>query len=347
MSGASAPEPELMEPDFGGPHLVIVGAGASRATLTDADRNGRNLPLMADVVDALDLRSLLDSRGYADQAGDFEALYSHLAETGEDSQLLELLEGKVSGYFGSLALPDEPTLYDYLILCLRDKDVITSFNWDPLLWQAACRVASRFGADVVPQVLFLHGNAGIGYCMACSPATQGSIGTQCQKCGRQLQPSRLLFPVTNKDYTKDPSISLSWQAVREALSRAYILTVFGYGAPATDTEAVRLMKEAWGDSDSRGIESVEIIDIRSEDELLDTWDDFICRTHYSVSRCLDETRLMDHPRRSCEGLWSATMMQNPQPFHPFTPNADWDQLAAEVAPLIEQESTYKPEEAIY
>ena len=41
------------------PHLVVLGAGASRAAFPDGDKNGKRLPLMADLVDTLGLRSLL------------------------------------------------------------------------------------------------------------------------------------------------------------------------------------------------------------------------------------------------------------------------------------------------
>ncbi|MHA1748548.1 MAG: hypothetical protein ACTSXN_02865 [Promethearchaeota archaeon] len=34
-------------------------------------------------------------------------------------------------------MTESPTIYDYLILSLRKKDVIATFNWDPLLVQAA------------------------------------------------------------------------------------------------------------------------------------------------------------------------------------------------------------------
>ena len=39
-------------------------------------------------------------------------------------------------YFSSLALPEHPSIYDYLVLGLRPKDVIATFNWDPFLMLA-------------------------------------------------------------------------------------------------------------------------------------------------------------------------------------------------------------------
>jgi hypothetical protein len=39
-----------------------------------------------------------------------------------------------------------------------------------------------------------------------------------------------------------------------------MVTIFGYGAPKSDTEAVDLMKAAWGKVSDRNLEQVEIID---------------------------------------------------------------------------------------
>jgi hypothetical protein len=35
-----------------------------------------------------------------------------------------------------MEIPDHVTLYDELLLTLRSKDLIATFNWDPLLLQA-------------------------------------------------------------------------------------------------------------------------------------------------------------------------------------------------------------------
>ena len=42
------------------PHVVIVGAGASRAAFPDGDRNGALLPLMVDFVDVVGLAQALE-----------------------------------------------------------------------------------------------------------------------------------------------------------------------------------------------------------------------------------------------------------------------------------------------
>ena len=54
------------------------------------------------------------------------------------------------------------TVYDFLILSLTEKDVIATFNWDPLLLQAYVRCNEI--TDNLPHLLCLHGNVGTGYC---------------------------------------------------------------------------------------------------------------------------------------------------------------------------------------
>jgi len=54
-----------------------------------------------------------------------------------------------------------------------------------------------------------------------------------------------------------------------------MLTIFGYSAPKSDVEAIELMKGAWGDKYKRNLEQIEIIDVKEEAELSNTWDDSI------------------------------------------------------------------------
>ena len=77
------------------------------------------------------------------------------------NQLQDNLESAVRNYFKSLELPDEPTIYDYLILSLTEKDAIVTFNWDPFLMQAYRR---NLTVGNLPQLIFPHGNVGVGLC---------------------------------------------------------------------------------------------------------------------------------------------------------------------------------------
>ncbi len=48
---------------MGKPHVLILGAGASRAAFPKGDRNGKSLPLMDDFVETVGLNSILEEQG--------------------------------------------------------------------------------------------------------------------------------------------------------------------------------------------------------------------------------------------------------------------------------------------
>jgi hypothetical protein len=70
----------------------------------------------------------------------------------------------------------QSTLYDHLVLSLRKKNYIATFNWDPLLLRAH-RPNRQF---TLPKVLSLHGNVDVGYCA--NDRTAGLVRTLCSKC---------------------------------------------------------------------------------------------------------------------------------------------------------------------
>ncbi|CAN5525127.1 hypothetical protein BH20VER3_BH20VER3_00050 [soil metagenome] len=257
---------------------------------------------MKDLVAAVDLQDSLQAHGIDPPYDDFEAVYSDIASDPALGDLKKVVEEKIRGYFASLALPDSPTLYDHLVLSLRSKDVIATFNWDPFLWQAANR-NHRFSD--MPTLLFLHGNVAIGYCPDCKVVRQRR--DKCPRCNRPVIDSPLLYPVKKKEYQSDPAIAAHWRTLVSALKTAWTITFFGYSAPKTDLEAVDLMKHAWGDVDERNLEETEIIDIRSEDQLLATWAPFIHTHHFRVRTTFYDSYIARHPRRSCEALWACLM----------------------------------------
>lgn len=61
----------------------------------------------------------------------FEALYSNLYKDDPKNPVLKEMNERVYDFFSSLSLPDKPTIYDYLVMGLRFKDLIVTFNWDP------------------------------------------------------------------------------------------------------------------------------------------------------------------------------------------------------------------------
>jgi hypothetical protein len=313
------------------PHVFILGAGASRAAFPDGDAKGRRLPLMADLIDCLGLTDDIRAVGFADET-DFEAIYDELATTERCPSLRAEIESRVRDYFGPMELPEAPTLYDYLLLSLREKDYIASFNWDPFLAKAFVR---NRDAAALPRILFLHGNVEIGICTA--DRTKGFKGDNCRTCGAPLQPTKLLYPVRQKNYNSDPFISAEWGELEASLKDGYMLTIFGYGAPATDLEAVNLMLRGWDPNPTFELAQVEIVDIKPEEQLKKTWERFLCRSHYGTPAELWRTWLLKHPRRSCEALAMATLQCDPWRDNPFPKLKSLSQLHAWVAPLVAEE----------
>jgi len=138
------------------PHVVILGAGASKACCPKGDANGRPLPVMADLVRELSLEDVVRKSGH-DPAGNFEEIYSQLFAAG-DTDTIKTLDDATRSYFEQVKLPDEVTVYDYLLLSMRPKDMIVSFNWDPLLPQAYRRWRARIGSHL-PEITFPHGTS--------------------------------------------------------------------------------------------------------------------------------------------------------------------------------------------
>lgn len=279
------------------PHLVLLGAGASRAACLNGDRNGRRLPVMADFTEVLPIRHLVpeSARGI-----NFELYYSRLVAEPEAAEQCREIERIVYEYFESLELPDEPTIYDYLVLSLRSKDVIATFNWDPFLLQALRRNGQAIGS-YAPSLLFLHGNVLEGFCR--EDKVFGTKGTRCSKCGRPFPGTPLLYPVAKKDYSSDEALRETWARVAGALRQAFAVTVFGYGAPATDVEAVDLLRNAWGTPEAREFEEFEFIDVRPEDEVRASWNSFVHSHHYTVTSSYFSSALAMHPRRTVEDLY--------------------------------------------
>ena len=313
------------------PHVVILGAGASRASFPNGDANGKRLPVMADLVECLELKSLIEAAGF-ENTTDFEAIYDEISTNGQHPSLKAEIEIRVRAYFEALEMPDTPTLYDFLVLSLRNNDFIATFNWDPFLVKAYIR--HREIAEL-PRLLFLHGNVMIGVCHI--DRTGGIRGEPCPKCGGPLQPTQLLYPVRQKNYNADPFIASQWKKLKEALNAGYMLTIFGYGAPATDIEAVELMRQGWGANPTFELAEVGIVDIRSEEDLRKTWEPFLCRTHYGVTSDIWGTWLFGAPRRSCESLAMATLQNDPWHSNPYPKLRSLSQLHAWIAPLLLEE----------
>ena len=137
----------------GGGHVVILGAGASIASsLRNPEKNGKKLPSMNNFIEIVGLQDIVDRVPDNLKATNFEKLYSNLHNDNPNSEFIKEIEKRVFDYFSSMKLPDEPTIYDYLVLSLRAKDAIATFNWDPFLYQAWCR-CRQYTDDLPPDIL--------------------------------------------------------------------------------------------------------------------------------------------------------------------------------------------------
>ncbi len=317
------------------PHIVILGAGASRACCPKGDRNGRQIPLMADIIDCVGLTDLIRNCGQPID-GNFETVYSAIYRAGDKAALNEI-DQKTRTYFSALELPDHVTVYDYLVLSLRQKDMIITFNWDPLLVQSFKRW--RHLGAVLPELIFLHGNVDIGVDLE---SMVSGILSDTTYPDRKLCPTPLLYPVDQKDYKKDPFVADQWRRATDRIGDAYYMTIFGYSAPTTDVEAVSLLHEAWKTNSTHRLAQISMIDIRDEAEVIASWSDFIVANHHSgVLPSFDGSILMRHPRRSCEAFAFATLQQAPWHEDPFPINCTCNELEAWLEPLISEEATGK------
>jgi hypothetical protein len=299
VSSEVTAENEIARADFNGPHVVILGAGASVAACPQGDASGKKLPVMKNFLDVIDLGDIPD----IEHRDDFEAVYSKLVGNPQHAERCKTIEGAIYDYFATLRLPPTPTIYDYLILSLRPKDVIATFNWDPFLLQALRRCYRQ--GDRAPTLLFLHGNVLVGFCS--EHKCVGATDATCSVCKKPFTPSRLLYPVVDKKYDEDPLIVQDWQLLRRALEHAFMVTIFGYSAPKSDVVARELLLKAWGGGETRSLEQIELIDIREEDDLLETWDEFIHSHHYDVRKDFFGSWTANHPRRTGEAFWKQNM----------------------------------------
>ncbi|MBD5157185.1 MAG: hypothetical protein HDT13_06095 [Butyrivibrio sp.] len=290
------------------PHVVIIGAGASIAACK-IDKNGKEVPILKNIHNVLGLTYEIEQYDFSDeQMADFEKLFSDIYGKKEYVDLQAKLEHEVCDYFSKLVIPDTPTLYDYLILSLTEKDAIISFNWDPFLIQAYRR---NIIVGNLPELIFPHGNSGVGLCYDCK--LKGYANCLCPNCFKDLEQMPLLYPIGKKDYNSKLIIKNEWNRARDVLSRAAGITVYGYGAPVTDIEAVELMKSANNISRMKDIAPFTIINLASnEEEQRKKWSDFYDVDMMLYCNHFEETMLWNNPRVSLETLFDAILQQQPR-----------------------------------
>lgn len=294
------------------PHLVITGAGATLDAIPNGDKNGKKSPVMNGFIKSLNLEYLFEGINLHTKSDNLEDIYSELYDRGDECKTVrENLENAIWNHYNNLELPDEPTKYDLLVLSLTNKDCIASFNWDPLLIQAYNRVSSY--TDNLPVMLFLHGNVGTGYCEKCKRL--GSTKCVCDLCGKPYTKSPLLYPVKRKNYSSNILIKDQWNGLSSYLSRAAILTIYGYSAPSTDVDTINVLKNAFTKYPKlHEFDTIEIIDKPKcdHDKLLNTWAFFInkVRDHVTVYESIYGSTLAKYPRKTVEVQFNSFIKGN-------------------------------------
>lgn len=259
------------------------------------------------VFKKLGIEHILNGIELKTQSDNLEDIYSEIDEkskTNNDFKKKKLeLEKAIFDYFDKFEIPDEPTIYDYLLLGLKESDLIASFNWDPFLIQAGNRLIEKgiIRHEKLPRVVFLHGNIGV-----CYDRRKNRTFLSCHYDNR-YEKSRLLYPIKRKDYISDLVISESWKMLKDYLNDAYVLTIFGYSAPNNDASAVELLKDAWGNLEKRNLEEIEIIDIVDEKQLYERWKPFIFDNHYRCRDSFYNSMIFQCPRRTSCYLFDVTM----------------------------------------
>lgn len=302
------------------PHLVVLGAGAGYAATPHSEKYARRLPLMKDLSDALELQNLLNRDMHRKSKLDFETFFEELSQQ-DYPDLVSEIEARMFQFFDSFKIADCVTMYDQLVLSLRAKDTIVSFNWDPLLPYAYRRNGFM---KTLPSLWFLHGNVKSGLCV--DDSIIGWIDDKCKKCGKPFRPVPLLYPISNKDYDSEPVIAESWQHFETQLSSAYFLTIFGYSAPDTDEVArTRFISKLKSNTMIRCMQ-MEIIDPDAERLLNTRYAGIYRNLHVSCLNEFSSSWLLKHPRFTCEALYQATMMLSPIKPYPMIETLNLQEL---------------------
>jgi hypothetical protein len=318
------------------PNVVVLGAGASRACCNEGDKNGAILPVMSDIISITGVKEFLDNNGIETTSDDFEEVYSDLHER-QEIRILGEIENLTQQYFEKIAIPDKLTIYDKILLSLREKDVVISFNWDPLLPQAIMRC--RQVTNKLPQTIFLHGNVEL---MVNEEQKKWQFARNLEHCGDHgYVRTPLLYPIKKKNYKTSPFISEQWKSAAFALQEAYEVTIFGYSAPKTDVEAREIFLEAWVRNAIKYNSIFQIIDIAEERHVNETWREFNVNSfHFSVKDDISNNSFFYHPRRSCEAWFWASQQQRPWHEDPFPQIEEFNiaLLKKWIHPYIEEEN---------
>lgn len=320
-------------------HVVILGAGATVAAIPNGDKNGLKSSVMNNFIEDLGMTEIISSISLKTKSKNLEDIYTEISERPDCKTIKEKLDKKIREHFLKIEIPDSPNIYDLILLSLTNKDFVATFNWDPLLLQAYQRCIKI--SKNLPELAFLHGNVLTGQCPN-DHKCGGHIDLLCPECHEKFSPSQLLYPIKNKGYSDDKYLEDNWRRLKRAIKKSYILTIFGYSAPKTDAEAINMLHEAWGNSQDRYLEQTEIIDIQKEENLQETWGDFIHSHHVDFIKSFFESRMSRFPRRTTIELFDQTMnCKFTSPCNSFHENITWEELVNIINKLTKEEQDYR------
>lgn len=126
----------------------------------------------------------------------------------------------------------------------------------------------------------------------------------------------------------------------DLLKHTFMVSIFGYGAPVSDASAIDLLKNAWGSVNDRSFEELEVIDVRDEDDLRETWSPFIHTHHYRVEDSFYDSWIANHPRRTGEAYLNQFMKAQFIENNPLPKSANFDELWAWYDQLQEVENEH-------
>ena len=95
------------------------------------NRPERNCRLWKNFIKVVGLADIFESGDVDEKNSNFEEICSRMHSRDPDSYAVAEIERRVTNYFRSLTLPPTPTIYNYLAMSLRPKDLVATFNWDP------------------------------------------------------------------------------------------------------------------------------------------------------------------------------------------------------------------------
>ena len=122
---ASFPKKSPQEKVIMAPHVVVLGAGASRQAFPNGDKNGLKLPLMNDFIETVGLGELLATKNIEYRSKNFEDIYDEISHSFPDADFIKdvtllnfyerLKAKKMAGIMVAFFLLTKPVLKTLLI----------------------------------------------------------------------------------------------------------------------------------------------------------------------------------------------------------------------------------------